>query len=306
MNDTSVPQTGVTVVTYNRTELTLRCLRALRQVTAASFHLTVVDNGSEPALVEALQRLQADGEIDVLIRHRRNMGVSVAANTGWESVPSSCYVKLDNDILIRHPGWLDALKDLAEEGGFGATAFRLCSWHTTEPARLPSGRPYQATGAVGGGCILIPRATHEALGFWNEDYVYGWEDLEYSNRILQAGRGIAYVQDDGMVEHLGPDQDARLPEYRQTKKARAGTTSGPKALFLLNTAMFEMNLRPLNVIRKFLPHFQPDGTVTYTQNPEYKGILTRQNLFRRQFIKHASEDDVYLDLPFLDGGKRND
>ena len=287
-------QVAVTVVTYNRLDITLRCLQALRQNTATSFFLTVVDNGSEPATQEALQRLQSDGLIDALVLHRRNMGVSVAANTGWQTTSCPLYIKVDNDILVNSTTWLDGLVRLCEEGEFAAVAYKLCSWHGTQSLALPSGLPYLGTEAFGGGCVLIPRRTHEALGFWNEEYVYGWEDLEYGNRIRLYGGSLAYLNPEGVITHLGEEDPTRRPDYQATKTSMAGKTTGPESLFLLNTAMFELGLRPTHVTRKFMPRLDKDGFVSYVPNPEYASILTRQKLFRERFITGYTEDGLSI------------
>ncbi len=293
----AIPTVAVTMVVYERQALTLRCLEALRQNTARPFSLTVVDNGSSPALRDSLRRLKSDGLIDNLFFNRRNMGVCVAANLGWSLCESDYYLKLDNDVLARSPLWLDRLVDTAEEGGFAVTAFRLCAWHGADQATLPSGRAYLATGAVGGACALIPRRIHEELGFWNEDYSYGWEDLEYGNRAALAGHKLAYALPEDAVEHLGPEADNRLREYQAAKDSKVKDTSGPLGLFLLNTMMFELKLRPLRVERKFLPEFLPDGAVSYKINPDYQNILVRQKLFRERFVSSANGNDIYLKNP---------
>ena len=295
--DTNIPSVAVTVVTYNRPDLTLRCLRSLREKTTRPFSQTVVDNGSEEPLRQDLLALHADGLIDALYLNRRNMGVSVAANLGWAQTDADYYIKLDNDIIIKNPNWLDALVNLAAEGGFAATAYRLCTWHQTSPAVLPSGRAYQATGAVGGGCVCIPRAAHETLGFWNEDYLYGWEDLEYGNRAVQAGFSLAYTADEDLVLHAGPPVDDMLSTYQNAKMDRTLAASGPVGLFLLNMAMFEMKLRPLYVTRKFIPEIENNHGlfhVRYRLDPAYAPIVTRQNLFRERFIAGHDGNDLYL------------
>ncbi len=291
---------SVTVVTYDRPDLTLRCLEALREKTARPFSLTVVDNGSEAGLRAELAGLHGAGCIDKLYLNRRNMGVSVAANLGWAQTDADHYVKLDNDIIVQDPAWLDELAALAEEGAFAMSGYRLCSWHGTSPARLPSGREYQATGACGGGCVLIPRAAHARLGFWNEDYLYGWEDLEYGNRAAQAGLGLAYAADDAAVLHAGPPADESLARYRQDKRDRTEAAFGPLGLFQLNMVMFEMNLRPLYVARKFIPELrEQDGVfhVSYRLDPAYAAITTRQNLLRERFAAEGEGADIHIKLP---------
>ena len=285
---------GITCVSYNRPDATFRCLHALRQNTAHPFFLTVVDNGSDAAMQDELRKLENDGIVDQLFLHRRNMGVSVAANTGWQASPCPFYLKVDNDILPRRADWLDSLLDLCEEEAFAAVAFKLCAWHGSRAALSPLGKRYEATESLGGGCILIPKATHETLGFWNEDYMYGWEDLEYSNRISLAQGRMAYLRPEGIVEHLGADDPVRREAYQNKKNGMAGTLTGPESLFLLNTAMFEMNLRPLRVTRKLLPRFGGDGFVSYTANPEYAPILTRQKLFRERFVSGYTEDGLHI------------
>lgn len=288
------------MVTYNREEVTLRCIRALREKTARPFTLTVVDNKSAPAMRENLLALHDEKAIDRLFFNGRNMGVSVAANLGWAlSIEEGArwYLKMDNDILVKSPGWLDHLVSLAEEGGFGAVAYKLCSWHETTGATLPSGLFYHKTEAVNGGCILLPSQTHDALGFWNEDYLYGWEDLEYGNRLGQAEGKMAYAISDDMVEHLGPEADRQIEGYQEGKNKMAAETKDARSLFLLNMAMFEMGLRPLKVERKFLPDLSNPLQVTYRSNPAYRQIITRQNLFRQRFIKGQDGGDIFLNLP---------
>ena len=287
----------ITMLVHNRADLTLRCLHALRDRTARPFFLTVVDNASEEPLRDALRRLHSDGFIDSLILHRRNMGVSVAGNAGWAAASHPYYVRMDNDILVRDSGWLDALVERADEGSFGAVAYKFRAWHQTRASFLPSGLAYEATDAVNGGCILVPRRIHERLGFWNEDYLYGWEDLEYGNRIRLVGESLACIQTDSFVEHLGDAADELLPEYREMKRVRTRSTFGADSLFLLNTAMFELNLRPLRVIRKFLPHLGADGITTHTINPEYKAVIARQNLFRKEFLEKHRDGDIHLKMP---------
>jgi glycosyltransferase involved in cell wall biosynthesis len=266
----------------------------LRQNTAHPFFLTVVDNGSDTAMQEELRKLEAGGVIDQLFLHKRNMGVSVAANTGWQASLCPYYIKMDNDILLLKADWLDSMLALCEEEDFSAVAFKLCAWHGSRASISPLGKRYEATEALGGGCVLIPRGTHETLGFWNEDYLYGWEDLEYGNRIRLAQGRMAYLPPDGRVEHLGADDPVRRSAYQNSKNCMAGTLAGPESLFLLNTAMFEMNLRPLRVIRKFLPSLEDDGFVSYSANPEYASILTRQTLFRERFVSGYTEDGLRI------------
>ena len=284
---------NITIPSYNRLELTRRTLFSLRDKTVGRYLVTVVDNGSEPDVVASLEDWQQDGIIDRLIKNRRNMGVAVAANQGWESVETGYFCKLDNDVEINDPDWLNALLELQRQGDFGLVSYCFFEAHKGPRKTLASGKSYISTGAINGAAVLVPRSTHEVLGFWNEDYIYGWEDLEYSNRAGLAGLEMAFVDNDRSLTHLGVHQRGQAAGYDELKAVRVDNT-GLGKLFSLNIFMFEQKLRPLKVIRKFLPTQDEEGFYLYRQNPEYKSILVRQKLLREQVVSSIDGRTVHF------------
>lgn len=273
----------VVIPSFGRLECTERTLFSLREKTTGNYAVTVVDNGSGMEVVEKLEEWQSKGLIDILIKNRRNMGVAVAANAGWTE-PDAFYCKLDNDIEILSPNWLLDLMELQADGGFGPVSCCFFPHHKEGRETLPSGREYEKAAAIHGATVLISPQTHATLGFWNEDYIYGWEDLEYSNRARLAGLTIAYPlakPGNNLVRHM--DAGHNTPEYVETKKRRVAG-AGLDGLFSLNTFMFENHLRPLRVERKFLWKEDAQGFRHYSINPEYKPIIARQKLLRERFL----------------------
>lgn len=111
------PLCNVTIPVFNRPAATERAIRALAATSReVPFHITVVDNGSEPELVKKLLALRAEGLIDHLFLLPRNMGVACAANVGWQLVPAPLYMKLDNDTAIVRKHWLRDLLALWSHG----------------------------------------------------------------------------------------------------------------------------------------------------------------------------------------------
>ncbi len=273
----------VVIPSFGRLECTERTLFSLREKTVADYRVTVVDNGSGPEVVEALERWHSDGLINTLIKNRRNMGVAVAANAGWLD-PQAYYCKLDNDIEILSGRWLQELMQLQVEGGFGPVSCCFFEHHKEGRGSLPSGLAFEKAAAIHGAAVLISPQTHALLGFWNEDYIYGWEDLEYSNRARLAGLAMAYPAAADLVLHQPEGQALIGAEYQETKQRRVAG-AGLDGLFSLNTFMFENNLRPLRVERKFLYTEDAQGFRHYHINPEYKSILARQKLLRQRFIE---------------------
>lgn len=182
---------NVTVTSFNRCQSTINCINALKNTAFDGWHLTVVDNNSVDGSVESLKSLYAAGVIDTLLLCKRNMGVAVAANLGWDAVPAQYYVKLDNDVEVLRADWLTTLLTTAQSGpDIGCVGYYIDdAW-----PGVPEGAASFAVEYSVGSCILIPQSTHERLGFWNEDYgLYGIEDSDFSSRLKAAGLKNLYM-----------------------------------------------------------------------------------------------------------------
>lgn len=113
----ATPLCNVTIPVFNRPCATQKTILALRKTSREiPFVITVVDNGSDTALVRKLIQFKEDGIIDHLFLLSRNMGVACAANIGWELVPAPLYMKLDNDTAIIRTHWLRDLLNLWRHG----------------------------------------------------------------------------------------------------------------------------------------------------------------------------------------------
>ena len=260
---------------------------------ALPFNLIVVDNGSTDKTIAYLKHLEANGHITELLLLGRNMGVSVASNLGWSRSSGDYYLKLDNDVEIVNRHWLNALLAAGEDPDVGMIGYKLCAWHETQPFRLGSGLTIGRFETCGGGCALIPRRTHEKLGYWNEDYgLYGYEDLEYGIRANMLGLVTGYVEDDNAVLHLGANANAEL--QHETIKKKSIDDAGQK-LYLINKFMFEAKLRPICVERRYLST-DNDGLFSFRLNGDLKKMLSLQKYLLRNINVTLTGDVAALDL----------
>lgn len=75
--------------------------------------------------------------------------------------------------------------------------------------------------AIGGACMLIPRRTHEKLGYWREDYEkYGEEDADFSFRAYCDGFVLGYMKDN-LGKHLPEDFGYEAEVESTTQNYRA-------------------------------------------------------------------------------------
>ena len=293
---------NITMVTWNRRNLTQLCLERLLSTKLHKTVIHIVDNGSTDGTREFLSRLAtAHANVKTFFLDK-NYGVSVAANFGWSLADSEFYLKIDNDVAIENANWLDDLVNFSHRNKeIGMLGYRLLEKHAITPVYLQSGDLFHEFSACGGGVALIPRHIHTQCGFWNEDYgKYGFEDLDYSNRVRSIGYKVGYLPDEHSVKHLGYDVDVDI-EQEALKHYSVNNINKGEKLYLINKFLFENKIRSLHVYRKFLPEQnEKNNDIHFEFNKQYSPIVKIQNeLLHKVTYSKDKNDKAYLDLNLL-------
>jgi hypothetical protein len=228
----------VVVVTRDTRELTLRCLSAAlaeAERSEADVRCVVVDNGSQDGTTEALAGLT--GPITV-VANPADVGYARACNLGAAAGDAALILFLNSDVFAE-PGSLQRLVDfLAGEPGHVAAAGQLVDpgthrpqvgfavrgfptlasqvalllglerfWPTNPVSRrqlmldFDYGRTQTVEGQPAGACLLVRRADFDAIGGFDEQFHYWFEDVDFVLRLRQRGL-IGYVHD-AVFEHVG-------------------------------------------------------------------------------------------------------
>jgi len=222
----------VVIVTADTRELTLACLATLEDPAVAS--ITVVDNGSSDGTAAAIrERFHAADVIEL----ERPSGFALACNRGAEvgSAPHVLFLNSDtlavDDAVSTLAGTLAHDADAVAAGGRLVDPDRLETQDRYGPQRFPtlpalavrfSGleqrwprnpvtAPYvrhplgeQATVEVdqpAGACLLVRRADFEAVGGFDEQYWFWYEDVDLARRLHERGR-VLHVPA-AVFRHLG-------------------------------------------------------------------------------------------------------
>jgi len=258
----------VGIVTWNRKPLTVRCIESLLRHTEHPFRLFAADNGSTDGTRDYLLGLYDRGVIHRLLLFDKNYGIAPASNSLWELSDSKFYLKLDNDIEFKKKGWLTEMTDIClrnQEVGIIAFSFQKQLYNKQYPlVHLDSGAVVQEPNeTLGGACMLITRLTNHRLGFWCEDYApYGEEDAEYCQRAQLQHIKMYYLQDTDWMVHLSnctEDQGDAAKEYRKFKQAHRKKNTAQTGLCSINVLMYNLNMRPLYMRRKFKTIIDEDG-----------------------------------------------
>ncbi len=217
------PKCDIIVPTFNNLELLQECIKSIKACTDGNYNIIVVNSGTDGTA--AWLGTQQD---IIAINAPPRLHFSAAINAGLRCSKER-FVCLLNDDTIVSIGWLDALMREALKPGLGAVnPFSNCDlgWlhdETIEIEGIPlvpsmtldAVRPIISKLYELGHqkvvterewlpffCTLIPREIIDSVGFLDEGFKSGCEDVEYSRRIKAAGLRMVTTFD-SVVFHFG-------------------------------------------------------------------------------------------------------
>ena len=213
MTDAAAPyDADVIILSWNRPDDVLAAIESALQQHGVSRRVLVVDQGSEPQNVAALERFVA-GKPDILLRRlERNTGVAGGRNIATAMGAGRHVVGLDSDAifadreaLARAVAHLDARPDLA------AIGFRIENYFTGQndvlswdyPGHSPDER-FCTTRFIGAG-HAIRRTAFEAAGGYDDRLFFCQEELDLCYRMLNLGFRIEYVPEVTVRHKVSPD-----------------------------------------------------------------------------------------------------
>jgi len=215
-------KTSIILLTLNNLASTVRCIRSIRKFTDVPYEIVAVDNGSADGTVSWLA-----SQPDVrLIANPRNRGFAAGCNQGAEAASGDYVLFLNNDTVVSRR-WLSllfaALREHEEAGAAGpksnralpmqqvavtlrseADIHRFCeSFNRSNPFK------WAEAACLSGFCLLVRRKTWKMLGGFDENYLIGgYEDVDFSYRLLRAGFALR-IAGDVFVYHEGSSTFAK-------------------------------------------------------------------------------------------------
>lgn len=207
---------AVVLLTVNQREATRRCLESLAEIRDPPIRVVVWDNGSVDGTLELISRDFPDVTVS---RSAENLGAAAGRNAGAALALRTNRVShllfLDNDTVVT-PDLVRRLVDpTLIERDVAQTAPKILS--LSDPRRidmaggarisfwrgettgiglgeLDHGQYDQPFDCVAGGCTLVTVEAFREVGGFDTDFdPYGYEDMDLSLRILEAGYRCLYV-----------------------------------------------------------------------------------------------------------------
>jgi GT2 family glycosyltransferase len=196
----TAPRVSVVIVNWSRREDTLECLRSLRGLDYPNYDVVVVDNASTDGSVEAVRAYYPEA---VVIAHTTNLGYTGGNNAGirYAVDHGADFVwLLNNDTVVEQSCLSELVRTADGHQRIGMVSASIMYWQ--DPGRVQfrgavldrkrfeiakCDRPDQAGLVLWGTALLIRTAAIREVGLLREDFFAYWEDVEYSDRILQGG-----------------------------------------------------------------------------------------------------------------------
>lgn len=169
------------------------------QTYRGDWEVVIADNGSTDRSIEVAEEWNDRLPLRVIDASERR-GINPARNSGADAARGDLILFCDNDDVVS-PGWLEAmvvaLADHDLVGGWieqETLNVGTSGWRTGAPRdRLPVAVGFLPF-VPGGNCGVRTDVFRE-LGGWNNDYVGGAEDEEFSFRVSLAGHRLGFAPD---------------------------------------------------------------------------------------------------------------
>lgn len=249
------PSLAVIVVNYRTAELTIACLRSLRDELEPDQQVVVVDNDSRDGSAALIHQAIEDegwGSWARLLCSPRNGGFSAGNNFALRRTAAECYLLLNSDAQVA-PGSLAALREVLRRrpevgivgprlhspaGATQVSCFRDHSlWgellqaagagtlnrllaESVVPMLPPPGHSVEAAW-LSFACVMLRRAVLDQIGLLDEGYFMYFEDVDLCRRARAAGWKIVYCPEAQVLHHEGASHPLqRYPASFHASRAR--------------------------------------------------------------------------------------
>lgn len=202
------PLVAIVIVNWNGGQTIIDCIKSLGMTDYPNYKVILVDNGSSDDSVKRIMKIRPDMH---LIKLPKNYGYTIGTNTGWryglKKLKANYICAMDSDIVTVQKNWLsleiEELEKLKERGiSCGKLIFPdgrvQLLYHEREHSQYLEKDVGQydfvrETRAVGGACIIIKKEVIEKIGYYDEHFFYGPNDIDYCFRANQCGFKVIYI-----------------------------------------------------------------------------------------------------------------
>lgn len=229
---------SIIIVSFNTSSITIECLESIQKtVKNTSYEVIVVDNKSADDSVSKIKQFQKSFPNFHLIENSENYGFSKANNIGIKKSSGDYVLFLNSDTLV-YEDTIDAMikfmndtpncgastcfvrmpngmLDDASHRGF-PTPWRAIAYFSHISKLLPKSKFFSGYNltylditktheieALAGAFMLVRRKAGDMVGWWDEDFFWYGEDLDFCYRLKKNGWKIYFVPQYEILHYKG-------------------------------------------------------------------------------------------------------
>lgn len=246
---------SIVVVSYNVSELLKKCLQSLRAADSRMQEtgyqkpeIIVVDNNSSD---DSVKMIKSEFPEVKLIENRQNTGFSKANNQGVKVSQGDRLLFLNPDTIVEENTLFECLRYLGEHPEVGSLTCRVelpdgsLDWASHRGFPTPwvsltyflglgklfpkskvfgqyhqTWKDFNETHEIDSNCgsfMLVPRAAGEEVGWWDEDYWWMGEDIDFNYQLRQRGWQVVYFPKVKIIHYKGASSGLKKKSQEVTK-----------------------------------------------------------------------------------------
>jgi len=304
---------SIIIVHYKTRELTLQCLRSIREFKPRVPHeILLIDNGSQDGIGETVVK---DFPEVRFIETGRNNGFSQANNLGIVNAYGKFLLLLNSDTKIIEPVFdrlVQAMDSHPDAGGIGPQHVGGDGRHQVSYGKFPdlfteilrkivayrialddpNIRGYltqfcsteQEVDWLSGSCLLLRREALRQAGLLDESFFMYFEDIDLCKRIRDRGWKNVFCPMSKILHYSGQSVKenilAGLVAYRQSQIYFARKHYGRKGDYIVRTVLF---LKFGIVASRALAEFVAQKLRKQDTEPAYIKMLLSKKVFKMIF-----------------------
>lgn len=232
------PDVSIIIVSYNTRDILVNCIESvIKTAKGISYELIVVDNDSKDESGESIRKLQNSVPNLFLIENKENLGFSKGNNIGVKKASGRYILFLNSDTVVYPDTILSLVKFMDVHRNAGAATCRVqlpngklddaahrgfpTPWnafcHFSELSRIfPHSKLFSGYSlgwmdmsktheidGLAGAFMIVRREAGEQVSWWDEDYFWYGEDLDFCYKLKEKGWKIYYIPTVSILHYKG-------------------------------------------------------------------------------------------------------
>ncbi len=234
----NIPDLSIIILNYNVKDLLINCIESIfkNKGKEDQYQIIVVDNASTDGSVESIKKRWNEGEIEI-VENKSNLGFSAGNNIGVKYASAPVILFLNPDTIIIGKAIQKTYKYLMSNPDIGTITCRVempdgrldYSCHRGFPTpwnaltffsglaklfpKSPIFAGYTASyldikktheiDCLTGAFLMVRKIAGQQINFWDEDYFWNGEDIEFCYCLKQKGWKIYFYPEVKIIHYKG-------------------------------------------------------------------------------------------------------